>query len=179
MIRNFSRIAVIPLVASLLLSGCYNWVPIERDFAKGEKRKFDQVRIGRSDTDILVDATVTWPELKGVRTHFVTMDLRNGPLELLKLSPAEMETLTDGRTIKRSKVRIGETVFRNASFTWPLLQGISTGPVVVDLSQTLAERQKMKPGAVVATAITLTLTGIVVVGLLAGATYTGVCWFGC
>lgn len=178
MISKLSRIVVIPLIASSLLSGCYEWVPIEYNFASGAKRKFDEVRIGGSDGDMVEDATITWPDLTGVRTHPAKLDLRNSSLEPLKLSPRETETITEGTTIRRNKVRIGETVFRDASFTWPILQGISTGPATLDLTRIHAERQQMKPGAVAATAVTLTLTGIVVLGFLVGATYVGASWSG-
>lgn len=98
MIGNLARCVIIPLVVSLVCSGCYHWVPIEPNFANREPRTLDAVRI--DDGTVVESASIRWPLMRMIKDgKVVTIDLRDKSASLLEFQPGKTAGLVVGLSL--------------------------------------------------------------------------------
>ena len=98
MIGNLARCVIIPLVVSLVCSGCYHWVPIEPNFANREPRTLDVVRMG--DGTVAESVSIRWPLMNMIKDgKVVTLDLRDKPVSSLEFQPGKTAGLVVGLSL--------------------------------------------------------------------------------
>lgn len=98
MLGNLARCVVIPLVVSLVCSGCYHWVPIEPNFADREPRTLDVVRI--DDGTVVESVSIRWPLMRMIKDgKVVTLDLRDKPVSMLELQTGKTVGLVVGLSL--------------------------------------------------------------------------------
>ena len=80
MTEHRNRLVTLPLLALILCTGCFHWVPIEPNYANGQLRTFRQVQVGGEGGEIVRNAQITWPQLfVNKNGQLMTLDLRQTP----------------------------------------------------------------------------------------------------
>ena len=98
MIGNLARFVVIPLLVSLVCSGCYHWVPVEPNFANREPRTLDMVRM--DDGTVAENVSIRWPLMNMFKGgQLVTIDLRDKSVDQFKISEGRTAALVIGLTL--------------------------------------------------------------------------------
>lgn len=98
MLDNLARCVVIPLVVSLVCSGCYHWVPVEPNFANREPRTLDMVRM--DDGTVAESVSIRWPLMNMVKDgKVVTLDLRDKSVSWRKIRPGKTAALVIGLSL--------------------------------------------------------------------------------
>jgi len=122
MLRKLTRGFAIPLVALLVCSGCYNWVPIEPHFANGQLRTVDEVSTDREREVYFQNAVIKWPVMQATDKdgNRVTIDLRRTPVVMPQYDPGQTAAVIVPSVILgiAALAGIGALVFEGLKGCW-------------------------------------------------------------